>query len=97
LLRDRSKPREKCPAVDIPQHTVMKISWDGWNFKPKPAAEEKQMKAKAWPPAEAERWTQAAADKLLGAPEAPVGCEEWYWLGPNPKDWANPFSTSAAH
>ena len=31
LLRDRSKPREKCPSVDIPQHTVMKITWDGWN------------------------------------------------------------------
>ena len=33
LLRDRSKPREKCPSVDIPQHTVMKITWDGWNFE----------------------------------------------------------------
>jgi len=34
LLRDRSKPREKCPSTDIPQHTVMKITWDGWNFVP---------------------------------------------------------------
>ena len=33
LLRDRSMPREMCPAVDIPQHTVMKITWDGWNFE----------------------------------------------------------------
>merc|ERR1719163_1441419 len=50
LLRDRSKPREKCPAVDIPQHTVMKITWDGWNFEVTPSKLEARMKAKDWPP-----------------------------------------------
>jgi len=46
LLRDRSKPREKCPSTDIPQHTVMKITWDGWNFVPTPSVLEPRMKSK---------------------------------------------------
>ena len=24
-------PREECPAYEIPLHTVMKITWDGWS------------------------------------------------------------------
>lgn len=88
LLRDRSKPREKCPSVDIPQHTVMKITWDGWNFEVTPSKLETRMKAKDWPPQESERWTPADAQATRGQPEhivCPIGTEEWYWLGPDPK------------
>jgi len=85
LLRDRSMPREMCPAVDIPQHTVMKITWDGWNFEVQPAVLEAKMKAKQWPPREDEKWTPAEAEALVGQQEAPIGHEEWHWLGPDPK------------
>jgi broad specificity phosphatase PhoE len=81
LLRDRSTPRDSCPSTDIPQHTVMKITWDGWNHEVTPSALEKKMKAKEWPPQETERWTPAVAARG----EAPIGCEEWFWLGPDPK------------
>jgi broad specificity phosphatase PhoE len=83
LLRDRSMPRDLCPAVDIPQHTVMKITWDGWNYEVAPSVLEKRMKAKEWPPSEAEKWSPAAAP--IGEKESPIGCEEWFWLGPDPK------------
>jgi len=85
LLRDREKPREKCPSSDIPQHTAMKITWDGWNFEVKPSPLEAKMKAKEWPPAESDRWTPKDAEAMLGQPEAPIGSEEWFWLGPDPK------------
>ena len=26
-------PRGQCPKLEIPLHTVMKITWDGWNFE----------------------------------------------------------------
>jgi len=85
LLRDRSNPRDSCPAVDIPQHTVMKITWDGWNYQVTPSVLEEKMKTKEWPPSEAERWTPEVAAAALGKEESPIGCEEWYWLGPDPK------------
>lgn len=81
LLRDRSTPREKCPSTDIPQHTVMKITWDGWNYEVQPSALELQMKSKAWPPPDDERWTPGTT---MGE-EQPLGSEVWYWLGPDPK------------
>ena len=28
------RPRATCHAGSIPQHTVMKITWDGWHFPP---------------------------------------------------------------
>jgi len=85
LLRDRTQPRDKCATSDIPQHTVMKITWDGWNFEMGPCPLEARMKAKQWPPAEDERWSPCDADALRGEPEPPIGSEEWYWLGPDPK------------
>ena len=85
MLRDRSKPREKCPSIDIPQHTVMKITWDGWNFEVKPSVLEAKMKAKQWPPEEEEKWTPEDARAALGQAEQPIGSEEWFWLGPDPK------------
>ena len=86
LMRDRSRPRDKCPSVDIPQHTVMKITWDGWNFAVTPSALEAKMKDKTkWPPLESERWTPKDALATLGDPERPIGHEEWFWLGPDPK------------
>eukprot|EP00316_Scyphosphaera_apsteinii_P000766 CAMPEP_0119344526 /NCGR_PEP_ID=MMETSP1333-20130426/106990_1 /TAXON_ID=418940 /ORGANISM="Scyphosphaera apsteinii, Strain RCC1455" /LENGTH=561 /DNA_ID=CAMNT_0007356965 /DNA_START=32 /DNA_END=1717 /DNA_ORIENTATION=- len=85
LLRDRSKPREKCPSIDIPQHTVMKITWDGWNFEVAPSTLEMKMKTKEWPPSESSRWCPEDAEALLGESEPPIGCEEWCWLGPDPK------------
>jgi len=87
LLRDSSKPREKCPSIDLPQHTVMKITWDGWNFEVTPSALEAKMKSKEFPPDERERWVAADAEALRGAPEPPIGLEEWHWLGPDPKKW----------
>jgi broad specificity phosphatase PhoE len=85
LLRDWRTPREKCPSVDIPQHTVMKITWDGWNFEPTPSPLEKLLKAKQWPPPEEQRWDPTEAKARLGQPEPPCGREEWSWLGPDPK------------
>jgi len=85
LLRDRSKPRELCPSSEIPQHTVMKITWDGWNFEVAPSPLERRMQAKHWPPPEEERWTPSDAAARRGQAEAPIGCEEWFWLGPDPK------------
>merc|ERR1719311_1227931 len=79
LLRDRSKPRDRCPLVDIPQHTVMKITWDGWNFRVRPSPDEPRIKAKNWPPKEEQRWTPEVAASTVGEPESPIGCEEWYW------------------
>jgi broad specificity phosphatase PhoE len=83
LLRDRSMPRDLCPSVDIPQHTVMKITWDGWNHQVTPSVLEERLKAKQWPP---ERWSPSTA--AHGKTESPIGCEEWFWLGPDPKLWA---------
>ena len=85
LLRDASISRDKCPTIDIPQHTVMRITWDGWNFEVRPSPLEQRMKTKQWPPPEEQRWTPADADATLGQPEPPIGCEEWFWLGPDPK------------
>ena len=85
LLRDRTMSRDKCPTVDIPQHTVMKITWDGWNFEVRPSPDEARMRAKQWPPREDERWTAKDADALRALPEPPIGREEWHWLGPDPK------------
>lgn len=84
LLRDKSIPREKVPTIDIPQHTVMKISWDGWNFQVKPSPLEAKMKSKQWPPQEDQKWTPKDAQAMLGQAEA-MGHEEWHWLGPDPK------------
>jgi len=83
LLRDQSRPREKCPSMDIPQHTVMKITWDGWNFQVAPSKLEAKIKSKQWPPPEAERWSPEGMPE--GRPELPIGTEEWHWLGPDPK------------
>jgi len=85
LLHDRSFARDSCPSVAIPQHTVMKITWDGWNYRVKPSVLEEKLKAKEWPPSEAERWTPEVVAAALGREETPIGCEEWYWLGPDPK------------
>ena len=86
LLRDRSLAREMCPTIDIPQHTVMKVTWDAWNFNVTAAELEQRMKAKVdWPPSEAEKWSSSDADALLGQPEPHTGAEEWFWLGPDPK------------
>jgi len=85
LLRNRSMPRDDCPSVDIPQHTVMKITWDGWNYEVKPSALEATMKTAAWPPPEDRKWKPEDAEVLRGAAETPLGSEEWFWLGPDPK------------
>ena len=50
-----------------------------------PAVLEAKMKAKQWPPREDEKWTPAEAEALVGQQEAPIGHEEWHWLGPDPK------------
>ena len=85
LLRDRTLSRDKCPTIDIPQHTVMKITWDGWNFEVQPSALQAKMTSKQWPPPEADKWGAKDADALLGQAELPIGREEWHWLGPDPK------------
>jgi broad specificity phosphatase PhoE len=85
LLRDSSISRDRCPTIDIPQHTVMKITWDAWNFEVQPSPLEARMKSKQWPPPEDEKWTTQDAEAALGQPEPPTGREEWYWLGPDPK------------
>jgi len=91
LLKNPARPREQCPAINLPQHTVMKITWDGWNFEVEPSALEQKMKSsKEWPPAEEERWRPEDEAGWLGQPEPPIGREEWYWLGPDPKKWAKP-------
>ena len=69
--------------MDIPQHTVMKITWDGWNFQVAPSKLEAKIKSKQWPPPEAERWSPEGMPE--GRPELPIGTEEWHWLGPDPK------------
>ena len=85
LLRDRTFARERVPSIDIPQHTVMKISWDGWNFEVQPSPLQPRMASKQWPPREDERWTVRSADELRGQHEPPTGREDWFWLGPDPK------------
>jgi len=85
LLRDRSTSRELCPSTDIPQHTVMKITWDGWNFAVKPSVQQVKMKQKQWPPPESMRWVPEHAQALRGEAEPSPGIEEWHWLGPDPK------------
>ena len=85
LLRDRSIAREKCPTIDIPQHTVMKITWDGWNFEVAPSPLQATMKSKQWPPPEEQKWAPSDAEALLGQEATPIGQEEWFWLGPDPK------------
>ena len=86
LLRDRNCPREECPSTDIPQHTVMKITWDGWNYDIPPSPLQKKMKSKTeWPPQEADKWTPDDALALRSTAEPPIGTEEWFWLGPDPK------------
>ena len=74
------KPRERCHAENIPQHTVMKIVWDAWHFPPKPSPREATMTT-SWPPPDREAW-QPTSSVLV--PEA-VGTEEWVWLGPDTK------------
>ena len=85
LMRDRLRPREKCPLSNIPQHTVMKITWDGWNFEVAPSPLQATMKSKQWPPPEEQKWAPSDAEALLGQEATPIGQEEWFWLGPDPK------------
>ena len=77
------QPRDKCHATAIPQHTVMKVVWDGWRFPPKPSPCEALMKAKRWPPPDSEAWQPSAAAAADG--DDAVGTEEWVWLGPDTK------------
>lgn len=76
------RPREQCHAASIPQHTVMKIVWDGWNFPPTASAREADMKAKKWPPPDGEAWPHQPAWLVE---EDAVGTEQWVWLGPDTK------------
>lgn len=99
LLHDRSKPRETCPSINLPQHTVMKITWDGWNFEVEPSLMERNMKpasgvnhmetgsSATWPPPEGHEWKPEDAAAMRGTAEPPIGKEEWFWLGPDPKKW----------
>ena len=75
-------PRERCHASSIPQHTVMKLVWDGWHFPPKASPCETRMKDKSWPPADSEAW-EAHSPSVTA--EAAMGTEEWVWLGPDTK------------
>ena len=76
------RPRGDCHAGNIPQHTVMKIVWDGWHFPPKPSPREATMKAN-WPPPDCEAWQPAMGGEA--DPAQAVGTEEWVWLGPDTK------------
>lgn len=72
------RPRATCHAGSIPQHTVMKITWDGWHFPPLASPLETEMIQKRWPPSEA--WSPSIALK-----DEVIGTEEWVWLGPDTK------------
>ena len=73
------QPRERCHATSIPQHTVMKFTWDGWHFPPTASPLGAQM-ATSWPPPESDAWQPPTGPVM--AQEA-VGSEEWVWLGPD--------------
>ena len=91
LMRDRRHPRSMVPKVEIPQHTIMKITWDGWHFQPKPALQAAKLSAKEWPPPPGAEWQRPNfsgedfGHDPKAAPEPTIGCEEWFWLGPDPK------------
>ena len=43
------------------------------------------MKSKQWPPPEEHKWAPSDVEALLGQEATPIGQEEWFWLGPDPK------------
>jgi len=75
------KPRERCFTENIPQHAVMRITWDGWHFPPTPSPREAEMKTR-WPPPDSEAWNPATA---VPPGDEAIGTEEWVWLGPDTK------------
>ena len=79
------RPRESCHAGNIPQHTVMKLTWDGWHFPPRASPREAMMKAKTWPPPDSEAWPNEPSAATGPLSLYGVGAEEWIWLGPNTK------------